>query len=337
MMISIFRYVLFTITILVFSTTASADERIDSIVSQLNTLMKSSEGEFGGLISQLQTFPGSLNADKPESKSGAMPFIIGGNDANRNEYQEYTLLIITDTFGAITGTCGGTLIASNKVLTAAHCLQDANVLYFTVPNFYDFNDAVTASDIFEVSSFVGHPSFNPITLVYDIGILTLSNNAPYTPAKILKGTDQLAGSIGTAVGTGAISTSPRTIADTLQEIDVPIANNSACSSAWLSLIGYDPITDLMMCAGFTNNGNGTCFGDSGGPLWTDVQGQRTLVGSASFGASSACEDDRGTKVFARLSSMAPFIELLSPTTQFITSDSAPKIVISPVISLLLDD
>lgn len=285
-----------------------------------------------------KTYPGANTRVKSNNGNAIEPFIIGGSNASRNEYPEYTIVLIFNAdFTEIIGSCGGTLIAENKVLTAGHCSLESASSYAMVPNFYNFNDDLTADDVFFANSVVTHPRFNSTTFDYDLAVITLSSNASSATARIYRGDDDFDGARGTSIGVGAVSTvdpNNRLFPDILQEITTPIINNQACNDNWNALIGDRPITDRMMCSGFSNNGNGVCSGDSGGALWTTIDGQRALVGSVSFGLVP-CEFNRATQTYARLSALTSFIQTQSPRTSFIPADD--PIIMAPINSLLLDE
>ena len=125
------------------------------------------------LPEELSVFNGSRDTDVLAS------YIIGGNNASRNEYPEFALVLITDNQGNIVGLCGGSLIASNKILTAAHCSQESASRYFILPNFYSFNDNVTANDFYRVSRVAVHPEYTGnVLLGHDLAVLTCNALIP---------------------------------------------------------------------------------------------------------------------------------------------------------------
>lgn len=70
------------------------------------------------------------------------------------------------------------------------------------------------------------------------------------------------------------------LADTLQEVQIPVISTAECRKRTLFLPLYK-ITDDMFCAGFDRGGRDACLGDSGGPLMCpEPNGRWTLHGKA---------------------------------------------------------
>lgn len=59
------------------------------------------------------------------------------------------------------------------------------------------------------------------------------------------------------------------LADTLQEVQIPIFSSNECRKRTLFMPLYK-ITDDMFCAGYDRGGRDACLGDSGGPLMRQV-------------------------------------------------------------------
>ncbi len=325
---------LFSAVMILPSASAEIETETASIVSAVNGLM--SKGVDRTSLSLQPTFDGisikSVDSSRA-TESAPTPFIIGGTTTSRDRYRDYALVIITDGSGNITGLCGGTVIASNKVLTAAHCAQERASRYFTIPGFYAFSDRLQQSDLFPVSRVAAHPEYNPSTIANDVAVLTLTRDYFTQISPVLSGSDKLAGTDGTVIGTGLTATNPRAEPNALQEVLAPITSNLDCNDQWESFTGIRPIESNMMCAGFTTDGRGSCSGDSGGPLFIDINGQRVVAGTVSFGFGQ-CELNRATQGYARMTSMTGFIRSESPDTVFVRSNT---LSLSPIMNLLLDE
>jgi len=272
--------------------------------------------------------------EMPQILRGFTPRIVGGSIAGRNEFPEFAVLYID---GEVLGldpdfifpACGGSLIASNKILTAAHCTDGIDPRFlFIVPNFYAFNE-VTFSDVILVSSKAEHPNFDADTFDSDVSVLTLRGASNTPLATLYGGVEDLTGSTATVIGIGSTSEGGP-IADVLRKVNVPVVSNQVCRAA------YEPIsiTSRMICAGLVNGGRDSCQGDSGGPLTVDIEGQRAQAGIVSFGVGCARPNFFG--VYSRISEFTGFIQRQAPSVNFaVEGGESPTIV--PILPLLLDE
>lgn len=312
----------------------AADERmsVDEFLERLG-----SEADSGNIrLPSMMPLIGSQLANQKsalDSRLEPTPFIIGGTTAPLNRYREYVLILITDAALEIVGACGGTMIAANKVLTAAHCSEEPAGRYIVIPGFYTFNFTPTRSDLFLVSRVARHPGYNPTTSANDAAVMTLARTYTQGVSAVLSGNDQLVGKLGTVTGTGLTSTDPQQSPVTLQEVEAPITSNASCNSRYAQLAGIRPIEPNMMCAGFLTDGRGSCSGDSGSPLFVDIDGQRVVSGVVSFGFGQ-CEFNRATNAYARATAVTDFIRSESPSTQFVESND---VSITSILGLLLLD
>jgi len=294
--------------------------------------LKMTDNPNGGIIltDVAAVLPSELNETTAQN-SKTLAKIVGGVSALRNEFPEYTLVITFDNLGNAF-VCGGTIIDSRKILTAAHCVKGIsqnNV--FVVPGFYSFNDYNSSQELFNASiraaAYRAHPKFSFTTFDYDAAVITLPFAVNGGRAIIYGGTESLAGLTGTPIGIGATSEGGQG-PNTLRKVNVPVSENALCSSQY-GRFGVS-ISNRMICAGFNSGGKDTCQGDSGGPLLVKFKGATLQAGITSFGIGCARPGIPG--VYARTSGLVSFINQHAPGASILKNVG----VTIPATSLLLD-
>ncbi|XP_076443758.1 trypsin-3-like [Babylonia areolata] len=234
--------------------------------------------------------------------------IVGGTLADRKEYPWQVSIRYLDYH-----ICGGTLIDSHHVLTAAHCFQMSNVPlnYWSVAIGVNDITYVSHSNIRTVSGIYHHANFNNITNWNDIAIMKLSKpvdlTGPYARAACLpqegESTDNR---ICTVTGWGHTQSGGHG-EKYLREVDIPIITNDMCSY-YLERFGRRGIiTEKQICAGLDEGGKDACQGDSGGPLVCFDQARNAwkVMGIVSWGYGCAMRYTPG--VYTRVSSYLDWI------------------------------
>lgn len=199
--------------------------------------------------------------------------------------------------------CGGSLIAPNIVVTAAHCIDSP-----IVQNDARRVDIVAGTSIFpeggeriKVAAVYLHPQWERASLNYDVAILTLQAPSALGGTIEIESQEPAVGSTAWVTGWGAVSEGGLGSPDLLG-VRLPIVDNATCN-ARESYNGE--ITPQMMCAGQRDGGQDSCQGDSGAPF-TSEGASRRLIGIVSWG--SGCGRRLKYGVYTRVSTVAPWIK-----------------------------
>ncbi|WCP69754.1 trypsin-like serine protease [Vibrio tubiashii] len=223
------------------------------------------------------------------------PFIVNGNDVNVSVHPSFASLFYDRiNYDGRYGSgpyCGATLLNSQYVLTAAHCIYGStqNQLFTSVvpqlQNETDFPNSVVQRVM--VNEFYYPSSYNNSTLANDIAILKLASPITAVTSYATLGTT---GDEGTyrqtspvqvfyAVGHGNTQTNIDA-SNNLQRTQLQYVPNASCNGVY----NVDTSANLCMTGAATVvYDNATCQGDSGGPLYWDNSGTFVQVGITSFG------------------------------------------------------
>lgn len=244
----------------------------------------------------LQIFLAMLLLCYISSETEDVTRIISGKPATISQYP-YLVSIRNKArdqkkFGAGT-ICGGSLISSVKVVTAAHCLNlspSNSSVYVVILGIDRLNDSKNAVRS-DVRKFKVHEKYKEFA--NDIAVIILANAVPANhpvikPIKLPTATPK-AGSMCQVAGWGRNEPTGKS-GNELLAANVPIVGSISCRKMFPGGMVYPE----MICAGGSGSIKGACHGDSGGPLTCNNE----LTGVVSWG--SKCGDPNRASVYTNV-------------------------------------
>ncbi|GAA4427238.1 serine protease [Actinokineospora soli] len=235
--------------------------------------------------------------------------IVGGTRASIADHPYVVYLATRDGYQY----CGGTLVAKDKVVTAAHCARAFPARDIRVVGGREDKES-SEGEVRAVSSVWIHPDYRDVTEGYDVAVLTIAEPLPYRLLPIAAADSAAlytAGSPATILGWGRTSAGGPT-SRYLLKAQVPLYGDTECAEAYRAFAA-----ESMVCAGLPQGGVDTCQGDSGGPLIVDG----VLVGISSWGEGCAAPNKPG--VYARVSVYAEDIAAVVDPEPVDPPSSAP--------------
>jgi secreted trypsin-like serine protease len=259
------------------------------------------------------------------------PRVVGGKPASQNDWPSLVLVRYQDRATGKGFSCGGSVIAPDWILTAAHCASGSKAENFTIVE--GTNRADTGGQQIGVSQVIVHENYTSNPPHNDVALLHLKTPAR-SPAQLLTGAAAVesltpSGTSVSVAGFGLISPQPvqgqhtGAASNELLEVGFPLVDRDSCTRILAKHYGNTisrVIDAATICAGDTKGGKDSCNGDSGGPLVIKAadlkadERRAVQVGVVSWGPGCAQPDTVG--VYASVANFEPWIKQHVPAATF---------------------
>ncbi|XP_063629044.1 trypsin-7-like [Cydia splendana] len=207
--------------------------------------------------------------------------------------------------------CGGAIISSDLVLTAAHCLQ----LQYNNRFFREYvkmltvrigsSNATAGGEVLRVDEIFFHPNYKPDNLAFNYAVVRLHKNITFSALNVSKieyskRKDVTIDKTITFLGWGSVlGMGDKGGAVLLQKVNLPIYDKADC----IDVYGKELVSVSTFCAGFISKIKNVCNHDAGGPAIMDGE----LIGILSFSAKRCDEADKPA-VFASTGAAADWLD-----------------------------
>jgi secreted trypsin-like serine protease len=260
----------------------------------------------GLCVLALAVLPGGAGA------AGSSPRIVGGGKANAAGWSFAVALTLERRF-----TCTGSLIAPDKVLTAAHCVKGVKRRQLSVLAGSPWITPPRRKPRIEVTAVAIDPAYNGRKGSHDFSVLTLASAPDAQPIALASQAESKAatrpGSIVRSAGWGTRSAWGTNVARRLKTTKERVYPGRKCDREYGKSRGFQQVSEICALGKRIRRIHSrlpyratSCEGDSGGPLVADTPDGPRLVGAVSAGVFPCGLG--GASIYARVADRLGFIQ-----------------------------
>jgi len=230
----------------------------------------------------------------PDQCSCGLPLskrrVVGGTPAAEYQYP-WQVGLFANTFNVAQLTCGGSLLSSDTVLTAAHCVQVwGSTAPYVYVGFPQGNVTYKKSKKIRASTVISHPYYDPSgTTTNDLAILKLDTPVVFDDATqpiCFPNPNQNYDDVLAEVSGWGATNEYNLLegSEILLTANMTTITNQECQDLFDNTTAKYKINPNILCT--VAEGKSSCFGDSGGPLITlsEDGSYYSQIGVVSFGA-----------------------------------------------------
>lgn len=209
--------------------------------------------------------------------------------------------------------CGAALLNENWAITAAHCVEHVPPSELLVRlGEHDLAQSDEPYGFVErrVQIVASHPHFDPATFEYDLALLRFYEPVSFQPnilpVCVPDNDDDYVGQTAFVTGWGRLF-DEGPLPSVLQEVQVPVINNTACEAMYQAAGYNEHIPNIFICAGKSQGGSDSCEGDSGGPMVIQRPRDKRFVLGGIISWGIGCAEPNQPGVYTRISEFRDWI------------------------------